>query len=169
MQHFDSQLAVARKILPARISAYEAILKRPVRTILEIGCGSGAYARAFDEMGLEYCAIEIDRDMASFALERSGSNIIAGDFVEIEIANEYDIVFFSQVLEHVKNPCRFLQKAKSIAHNGLIHFDVPNQNGLAASLRKMNSKTCYGSIEFPFHMIGYNDHALKAMLEALGI
>jgi 2-polyprenyl-3-methyl-5-hydroxy-6-metoxy-1,4-benzoquinol methylase len=170
-QDFDRQLAAARRLLTARLAAYEAMLGRRPRSVLEIGCGSGAYAQAFRELGLEYMAVELEPEMAAFARDRTGANIVAGDFAQTTPdsawAGSWDIIFFSQVLEHVVDPRPFLRQVHRSA-GGLVHLDVPNQDGIAALYRKMRHPNCYGSIEAPHHLLGYNRIALAKLLRSAG-
>lgn len=48
---YVEQLSVARRILPKRIKKYVTLLRRPMKSIIEVGCATGAYARAFEELG----------------------------------------------------------------------------------------------------------------------
>ena len=73
-------------------------------------------------------------------------------------------MFASQVFEHVLEPDIFLKKVKDLAPGGLLHFDVPNHQSLIALARKFVSKTEYGFIQPPYHMIAYTPDVLRQRL-----
>ena len=100
---FNVQLAKAHAILPKRLDAYAELLGRPIKSVLEVGCATGAYARAFDSLGIRYRAIEIDQEMARQAQTNTGLDIVHGNFMDADESESFDLFFCSQVLEHV--PC----------------------------------------------------------------
>lgn len=162
---YDKQLEAAREILPTRIEAYEKLIGRKMKSVLEIGCATGAYARAYDELGIDYTAVEIETDVATKAAKRTGLNIINADFLDQTFANNFDIFFCSQVLEHVPNPTAFIKHAGTMVPNGLIHLDVPNHDGLTSSIRKVHHHRDYGFIQPPHHMIAYNKKSLMDLFK----
>ena len=136
LSHFDSQCAVAREIVPRRLAAYRDLLGRPVRSILEIGPGCGAYARAYDEQGIRYTAIEIEPSVGELTRKRTGLDIRIGDFLDLDVGTDYDVVFASQVFEHILKPLDFLNRCRVVSGGGLLHLDVPNHDSLMSHLRK---------------------------------
>lgn len=168
MKKFDYQLSLAKKIVPVRIKEYSRLLGRPCERVLEIGCGTGAYAKAFDELDLDYTAVELDPEIARFAIEKTQSKIVNEDFTKFQSDTRYDVVFASQVFEHILEPDLFLKKVTELAPGGLLHLDVPNHLSLIASIRKYISKTDYGFIQPPYHMISYTPDVLRRRLEQNG-
>ena len=168
IQSFERQVEDIRRILPRRIEEFTRLLGRKPRNVLEIGCGSGAYAIVFEELGLAYTGIEYDPEMAKFAAERTGKAIWCGDFLESDVEGPFDLIYFTQVLEHVGSPAPFLAKVAKLAAGGLVHIDVPNQKGLAAFIRKRRNREVYGSLHYPYHMIGYDRASLTYALEEAG-
>ena len=168
MSGFEEQLQIAKNILPRRIQAYEKRLESPCKRILEIGCGTGAYAKAFDELGLHYTAVELDPKIAEFARQNTQSNIMNLDFAKFESEERFDVVFASQVFEHILEPDIFLNKVKDLAPGGLLHLDVPNHQSLISLVRKATSKTEYGFIQPPYHMIAYTPDVLRQRIQKNG-
>lgn len=152
----------AERLLSRRLLTYQRFLGRPVQKVLEIGCGSGAFASAFKALGCTYTGVEFDPRIAAIAREKSAAQIFAGDFLTYRSVDTYDLVFFSQVLEHVGNPTAFMTKVREVSPGGMVHLDVPNQDSLASRGRIRFGKHGYGTLYFPSHMIGYNK---KSMLE----
>ena len=99
-ESFEAQLEIARVKLPKRIAAYEKILGRKIKSVIEVGVATGVYARVFEELGVRYTGIEIDEAMAAVAQERNpGFDIRHIDFMEVGLEDKYDVLFASQVLE----------------------------------------------------------------------
>lgn len=167
--NFDEQVAIAREKLPGRLDAYAQMLSRPIRSVVEVGCATGAYAPIFAELGIAYTGIEIDAEIAKQAQQRTKANIISGDFLDVSFDTPIDLFFCSQVLEHVPEPKAFIEHAKKVAANGIIHVDVPNHAGLISNIRKLVSKTQYGFIQPPYHMIAYNQKALGDLFTRCGL
>jgi len=154
----------AREMAPARGDLYARALGRPVRSILEIGCGLAPWANAW--AGIVYAAVEYLPEVAEAARKRSGADIRTGDFLKLDIPERFDVVFCSQVLEHAKDPLAFLVKAKSLGH--VLHVDVPNQASLTSSLRRAFGSRSYGMLQPPHHLRAYTSASLKYVLERAG-
>ena len=156
---------MARAMVPRRKAVYEKMLGREVRSILEVGCGDAAWARAWLEAGCEYTGIEYLPDMAADARKRTGANILTGEFTSLDLP-QFDVAFCSQVLEHVEEPIAFLSKAPR--HCSLLHVDVPNHDSLASTGRKLLHKREYGFIQPPHHLRAYTAKSLRAAMEMAG-
>jgi hypothetical protein len=52
-----------------------------------------------------------------------------------------------------------------LAPNGLLHIDVPNHGSIVSTIRKKVSKTEYGFIQPPYHMLAYTATSLRLLLE----
>lgn len=92
------------------------------RTVLEIGAGTGQQARMLQEYGFEVIAIDLPtshyrRDRIFDVIEYDGRTISCA-------ADSIDVVFSSNVLEHVAEIDSFLDETiRVMAPNGLaIHF-----------------------------------------------
>jgi len=169
-QKFPEQTAAAAEIVPRRLQAYKDLLGRPVERVIEVGCGTGAYARAFLDAGIAYTAFEINDDIAEMARTNSGATINAANFIEATIDEPADVVFASQVFEHVTTPAPFLAKVqRATTPNGILHVDVPNHAGLVSQVRKRLSKTDYGFIQPPHHMLAYTPKTLDHVLRENGL
>lgn len=161
----DTQERTAADMAARRKALYEKLLGRPVKSILEIGCGLGTWAHAWRDLGCEYTGIEYVAKAADAARERTGARIIAGEFTEVSNGH-YDVAFCSQVVEHVALPTPFFAKARQSAD--LLHVDVPNQDSLAATFRKLFSRSEYGAIQPPHHLRAYTKGSLRTTLERNG-
>jgi SAM-dependent methyltransferase len=95
-----SGAAIRRKAALA-LSVAEYYLERPVRTVLDAGCGEGNWLPALKSFrpGIRYTGI----DASSYAVERFGKkrNIRLGTFATLEkigLADNYDLIVCSDTL-----------------------------------------------------------------------
>ena len=127
---------------------------------------NGAYAAAYKKVDVAYPAIEIDADVAKHARDNTGADIEVANFMTIDDGKTYDVIFASQVFEHIATPYEFLQKAAaSLTPGGILHLDVPNHESLTSQIRKYVGKRDYGFIQPPHHMYAYTPHSLAHVLK----
>lgn len=173
----ESYTAGLLKVAPQTIARHADLASRRAREyrqfgradrLLEVGCGAGYFGPAYAALGIEYVGLEIDDRLAS-VVGPSGPGwcVRRESFFDHSPEEPYDVIFASQVFEHITAPRAFLELAvEFLRPGGLLHLDVPNQRSLAgaASLHWAPArKSTYGSITPPHHRIGYT----KASLEAL--
>ena len=141
---------------------------RPFR-MLEVGCGSGALGGPMRRSGVDYEGIDLDHRPIDAARQRGeGDGLTVGDFMDDSFTGTWDVVFATQVLEHITRPLSFVDKiAASLIPGGIVHLDVPSQSTLAGIpsrlLRGVGSR--FGAIEWPHHAIAFNARALERTLE----
>lgn len=95
--------AVGRKVRLA-LGIAEALLERPVRTVLDVGCGEGAWREHLrrERPGLRYLGVE----SSDYAVERYGRarNIRQGSFgtlAELSLEGPFDLIVVCDVLQYV--------------------------------------------------------------------
>lgn len=147
-----------------RLDFFKSKLGKHDLKILEIGAGSGNLGLGFIKSGLpvsNYTGIEMDVRLFDRA-KSNGLKVICGDFFNIDLANEkYDVICFSQVLEHILEPVEFLKKCKKyLSEDGhsMIYFDVPNHYSLAGSTSRYfgGIGARLGGLEWPNHLSSYS-------------
>lgn len=148
----------------ARHREYVRRLAADHYSLLEIGCGTGGLARGFLECGVDYRGIDLDeRAVAAAGLaEVSQSDVL--DFPE---TRQFDVVCFSQVLEHITTPRVVLRKIHRLLRpGGWLHCDVPNHDSLAGLIHRFgpSRRRRYGGIEWPHHVFSYRRRALELLL-----
>jgi SAM-dependent methyltransferase len=94
---------------------------RPGERVLDLGCGAGRFVRALEEHGARPIGVEI----AEAALERARANAPGAD---LRLANpdeplplddgEIDLVWCSEVLEHVADTAHTLSEIRRVLHTG---------------------------------------------------
>lgn len=107
-------------------------------TIADIGCGTGKLISKIDKNidNSSLIGLDISDDMILNAQKRNytGNNetlFINADFMKYNFSNQFDMIIFSYVLHHLKNPVDALRKAKELlSQDGNILFSVPGKNYL---------------------------------------
>ena len=104
-----------------RIKFYEKLLKRKPLNILEVGCGTAVSSKGFLKNGIDYTGIEFDKSIYNFVIKKS-RNVIFGDFLKFNFKKKFDVLFASQVVEHIDNPNIFFNKCFEVLNNnGILH------------------------------------------------
>jgi SAM-dependent methyltransferase len=108
-----------------------------LRSVLEIGCGTGYMGVGFEVLGVRYSGIDVDAASVSFA--RSQGLEVEELPVEALSASalasrSFDLVLSSNVLEHVDGPMCAFQEIRR-ATRRLAVIVVPNPEGLLPRLK----------------------------------
>jgi len=167
VHEFAALEAAAEPIAPKRLNVYTDWLGRPPQSLLDVGCGSGAFCRAFTDLGIAWAGIDVNAEMVAFAQDK-GLPVEHMDLTRMDGSERFDVVYFSQVLEHILDPHAFLQAAyRLLRPGGIIHLDVPNHNSLTARIRKlMRLKREFGFLQPPNHLIAYSQPSIRHLFEA---
>lgn len=93
--------------------------KNEVKTILEIGCGTGIYPIKFKELFYDkkYVGIDISKPAIGFCKKNSNFDFICGDFIKMDLQKQFDLVFSHSVIDHVYDINDFLSKIIKITKN----------------------------------------------------
>jgi 2-polyprenyl-3-methyl-5-hydroxy-6-metoxy-1,4-benzoquinol methylase len=104
----------------------------PASRVLEFGCATGYMSEVLkNELGCTVTGVEIDPEAAALA-EQHTERVIVGDAEKIDYAaelagEEFDVVLFADVLEHLKEPGDVLRRVRQfIAENGVVIASIPN-------------------------------------------
>jgi SAM-dependent methyltransferase len=99
--------ATARKI-------FEYAEIAPGQSVLEIGPGRGDFADICLEQGVEYSAVEANRQMAE-SLENKGAHVVCATVPPLPaLEKEFDVVVMSNVMEHMNSMQDALQVTRQI-------------------------------------------------------
>ena len=105
----------------------------------DIGCGTGKLIGKVDSTYIDcsLTGLDISSDMILVAeskefSEKNKVNFINSDFNEYGFNELYDLIVFSYVLHHVKDPVESLKKARNLLKtNGKVLFSVPGEDYLS--------------------------------------
>jgi 2-polyprenyl-3-methyl-5-hydroxy-6-metoxy-1,4-benzoquinol methylase len=145
-EYYDTE-AAAYYLSPAKLeSDYAEIRFRrelrifrehcPRGRVLDVGCSSGAFLYQLRRR-FSGCYEVLGTDASGPALdfaETKGLPVVRGDFLRQDFTGAgFDAVTFWAVLEHLRDPGAFLEKAASLLNqNGFCFALVPNMRSLAA-------------------------------------
>lgn len=110
------------------------INKNRVSKILDIGCGTGIYLTipiAINNPKVNIVGFDIDRLTIYNNINNNKLNNINYKYnLAKDDFHKYDIVILSEVLEHIEEPIRYINKLKKyLKNNGAIILTIPNGYG----------------------------------------
>ena len=162
----ETVLALKRQTAALYLNQLRRLVKAKAPRLLELGCGRGeflmeAHARGFDVYGVEYSHHAVDA-----ANKRLGGNrVCAGTIEESDLADEsFDVCVFVDVIEHVRDPRRFLAAVgRVLKPGGLAYVVTPSLDSWSAKLLKR--KWMEYKVE---HLYYFNEKSIRLALETGG-
>jgi SAM-dependent methyltransferase len=152
-----------------RYDFLEEHLSGDKRRILDIGCGIGHFLKRGEERGWQGTGIEPSCQSSAHA-KSLGLNVFNITFDEFDSKGEkMDVVYFSEVLEHISDPKWFLEKTHSLlSDGGIVCAVVPNDySPVQKVLREHLGFKPYWVV--PSQHLNYFDFdSLEALLEKTG-
>lgn len=132
---------------------------------LDVGSGSCGGALQAKSMGCDVWTIEADPSAIKFAKEFK-LNHHCGMLKDVpDNFNNFDLIAYNQVLEHVTNPVSELLLANELLkRNGKIFISVPNSNSLFAKISGRN----WINWHVPFHISHFSKDVLRRILNDSG-
>jgi 2-polyprenyl-3-methyl-5-hydroxy-6-metoxy-1,4-benzoquinol methylase len=104
----------------------------PGARVLEVGCATGYMSEVLrDRLGCTVVGLEIDPAAAAEAAGRA-DRVLVGDVETLDLdallpGERYDAIVFADVLEHLHEPHRVLERARALlADGGAVVSSVPN-------------------------------------------
>ncbi len=116
--------------------------------VIDIGCSSGTFGAILqDKKSCIVDGVEInneDRQSAAKKL-RSVYDFNIEDGTPKELHDQYDYVYFGDVIEHLFKPVEALQNAKKLlTPNGVVIYSLPNMEHMSVRLDVLEGKFGYG-------------------------
>lgn len=133
--------------------------------MLELGVGSGATFKQFNEWGWDIDGIDFDSAAVSACLD-SGLRVSQGDLISQEFPNStYDAIFSAHVLEHVSDPVELMvESVRILKPGGRFVAVTPNADSTLHQLFKLN----WRGLEPPRHLHIFSASALQLAAEKAG-
>ena len=154
-----------KAILARRAARGILRLVPPGGVILEVGCGNGHLFRQLAELrdDLHFIGVDIEKvdidDIPNFTF-------LHGQLHAVEVAAESaDLIYFSNLIEHVEDPRVFLQTcARILRPNGSIYGVTPDH----LSLDRYIFGRYWAGYHYPRHTFVFNHHNLPRLLREEG-
>jgi SAM-dependent methyltransferase len=98
----------------------------PGLTLLEIGCGTGDFLAEAQSRGLSVRGVEYSEPAAAAANRKLGAQLVQTGSIDTVTLPErfFEVIAFSDVLEHVREPRRFVARVYSLLKPGGFVFAV---------------------------------------------
>ena len=111
----------------AKQSIVDFCRDRAGKTILDLGCATGNYCLALEELGFECIGVDINREYVDIARKRGVRALpIDGSLPFSE--KSFDTIIMLEVLEHVEDLDKLLCEVKRVARKNVL-LTVPNNTG----------------------------------------
>jgi ubiquinone/menaquinone biosynthesis C-methylase UbiE len=123
-------LNLARRVGVVQRAA-EALGGLAGQTLLDCGCGAGAYVRAYATLGARVLGIEYSREKLAVGMRLRTSNTLfaVGDLEHLPISDaSIDVAVFNEVLEHVPDDAAAVREARRVLRpSGRLVVMSPNR------------------------------------------
>ena len=140
--------------------------------LLDIGCSTGLFLRAAQDIGWAAQGLEYSPDSSRIAREQHGLDVKTGELLpDTYPAGSFDVVTMWDVIEHVPDPYTTLVRIRGIlAADGQVLLKTPNADGLypRLSLRLAHRLGFWGHAEPPGHLFQFSVESLSRMAERAG-
>ena len=143
--------------------------------MLDVGCGHGYFLEVGLKRGWEVRGYDVDEEATQAVANRLEVIVDNGDFCELDVGENYDLVTMHQVLEHLKTPNEYLQKVHSLLKtDGYIFVAVPNIKSLANRFKRfleqkgIRRKNIGKYYDTSHHVLYFEPDTLSAMLKNNG-
>ena len=96
--------------------------------VLDVGSGLGVFPYQMKkDSAWEVHALDPDARACTHIEQTVHIPVLCGDFLKMDIVQQFDLVTFNKVLEHVEDPVQMLKKTKSIlAKRGIVYVELPD-------------------------------------------
>jgi SAM-dependent methyltransferase len=135
--------------------------------LLDVGCGSGAYAARMQARGWKVRGTEFDPAAARTAQTTHGIPVDVGDLGSLAYSDgAFDAITARHVLEHVQEPVGFLAECWRILRpGGRLVIVTPNVDSLGH--RYFGDR--WRGLEQPRHLFLYGSASLRALFGRIGV
>ncbi|MBN1586483.1 MAG: class I SAM-dependent methyltransferase [Candidatus Omnitrophica bacterium] len=170
VEYYQQKYASGEEVLHSyKLRALEQARGLKPGRALDLGCGSGVMASRLKEMGHEVYGI----DISSNAIQKLRERGIEGQTANLEEAlplsdAEFDLVWCTELLEHVANPTALLTEIRRVLKpGGRLLLTTPNSAHIAYRLLHLLGKTC-SEVQHSEHLRFFSAASLKTLLEQTG-
>lgn len=102
-----------------------------VRTVLDVGCGTGTHMKLLEEAGFECDGIDLNKEMLDIAKKKVRGNLIQADMTDFRLGKKYDaIICMFAAFNHLIEPS-YARKALNcfrghLNSGGILLIDLHN-------------------------------------------
>lgn len=136
--------------------------------VLDIGCGQGELAYDLSKKAHQVIGIDISHKNIKIAQGRYSAknvNYYFGDATKYRFEQKFDIIILSNVLEHLRNRIKFLNKIKKLAPKILIRVPMINRDWITLYKKELDISWKLDKS----HFIEYTEKSFKDELSRAGL
>lgn len=110
---------ITRTVYHPHLCLLKVIKDYPIKNVMDVGCGDGHEADLFRFLGSTVFTVNAD-PAPSFTVD------YFGDYMNLRAPRQFDLIWCSNVLEHVRNPGAFIDKLyDDLEPGGALALSVP--------------------------------------------
>ena len=162
----ESQIAYAKKMaFKSQIMEIKNFVNLFGKRILDVGTGNGYLLEALRELGCNSYGTEISSHSARISEEKFPGKIFKGELKDADYeAGFFDVIFLTDVLEHLSNPSgTILEINRILKRGGFIFIISPNSGSIT---RKILGKKWF---QYKYeHIFYFNKKSLENILDKNG-
>ena len=135
--------------------------------ILDVGAGMPTFLINMGKRGWDVFAQELSGSQGKKIAKAIGpQRVFVGDFEEIQLPkNDFDVITFWHVLEHLKFPRRVIKKTRDLlTEGGQVYIELPNLDSFTWKFFGDD----YSLLRIPEHTFYFSSRSLKILLERNG-
>jgi SAM-dependent methyltransferase len=157
------------KIKRAR-SRIASLRRRGDLAFLDVGCNLGFATEAGRMLGYRAMGIDVDAD----AVERAQKHFPGASFraVGIEVlaaeGQKFDVIYCSEVIEHLVNPYEFLCSIRAVMAEDAVLFLTTPDVGHFSLPKKIDKLVEWTTFRPPEHLIYFDKHSLGLLFKRAG-
>lgn len=148
--------------------------------VLDVGCAQATLALKLAETGHQVCAVDIRSDFIEYAQSRythGDIKFIVGNVLELDLEQEFDIIFANQIIEHLVYPNQLIARLSQLLKpGGHLIVTTPNyfyiKNNLP-SFNQLGDVEQYAHLQFTAdadgHFFAYRGDELIHIFENQGL
>lgn len=166
-----TQARLSRDWKEQRLQGYDFLYKKIAHyhgsgSILDIGAGTGLFLSWFNERSWHVDGIELSKDAVKYARTFFKLSLSIGDFLNKKYKkNFYHVVTLNNVLEHLHDPLKTLEKVYSVTKiNGVVLITVPNIDSWGIKIFGKKSHL----LQPPRHLYQFSETTLGEMVQRAG-
>jgi len=146
---------------------YEIVDKKSISDVVEIGCAYGFFAEVItnDLKNIKYVGYDVVPEAIEYGSTELKQNIICTDYLQVKIEEKISDIFMWDVIEHLPNPDKFIEKAVGeLKTGGRIYITTGDIERFVPRLQKAK----WRMIHPPSHLHYFSKRTLSKLLERNG-
>jgi len=155
--NFNRRLNYIQKLYPSR----------QMGNVLEIGCAYGFFGEELQRHypGASYSGFDVAEEACAHASEVLKLNVQCADFLSADINSSFSDIFMWDVIEHLSNPDKFIEKiSQHINKGGKLYITTGDIGALLPKLQRAK----WRMIHPPSHLHYFTKKSLIQLLENYG-